>query len=123
MRQSWRDADGSWRTKLRGRQVFADPRLNKGTAFDATERQALGLVGLLRPRILHLDEQAARSYGQFRAQPNVSATVAAAVAWAAVADGVGAVPAGLAGTGGPADLAGIVEKAMWSPVYRPVLPA
>jgi malate dehydrogenase (oxaloacetate-decarboxylating) len=69
MRQSWRDADGSWRTKLRGRQVFADPRLNKGTAFDATERQALGLVGLLPPRILHLDEQAARSYGQFQAQP------------------------------------------------------
>jgi malate dehydrogenase (oxaloacetate-decarboxylating) len=70
MRQSWQDPDGSWRTKLRGRQVFSDPRINKGTAFDAAERQALGLVGLMPPRILHLDEQAARSYGQFRAQPN-----------------------------------------------------
>ncbi len=69
MRQSWRDADGSWRTRARGRQVFSDPRINKGTAFDATERNALGLVGLMPPRILHLDEQASRSYAQFRAQP------------------------------------------------------
>ena len=69
MRQSWRDPDGSWRTRARGRQVFSDPRINKGTAFDATERNALGLVGLMPPRILHLDEQASRSYAQFRAQP------------------------------------------------------
>ena len=49
--------------------MFADPRLNKGTAFDDAERQALGLVGLLPPRILHLDEQAARSVRQLQAQP------------------------------------------------------
>ena len=69
MRQSWREPDGSWRTRLRGRQVFSDPRINKGTAFDATERVALGLVGLMPPRILHLDEQLARSYSQFQEQP------------------------------------------------------
>ncbi len=69
MRQSWREPDGSWRTRLRGRQVFSDPRINKGTAFDATERLALGLVGLMPPRILHLDEQLARSYSQFQEQP------------------------------------------------------
>ena len=69
MRQSWREPDGSWRTRLRGRQVFSDPRINKGTAFDATERLALGLVGQMPPRILHLHEQLARSYGQFQAQP------------------------------------------------------
>jgi malate dehydrogenase (oxaloacetate-decarboxylating) len=68
MRQSWRDADGSWRTRLRGRQVFADPRINKGTAFGPAERDALGLVGLMPPQVLSLDEQAVRSYGQFRAQ-------------------------------------------------------
>lgn len=70
MRQSWRDAEGSWRTRLRGRQVFADPRINKGTAFGAAERDALELVGLMPPQILSLDEQALRSYGQFQAQGN-----------------------------------------------------
>ncbi len=69
MRQTWRDGDGSWHTTLRGRHVFADPRINKGTAFNAAERQELGLVGIMPPRILRLDEQAVRSYEQFRKQP------------------------------------------------------
>ena len=44
MRASWRDEDGAWRTTLRGRQVLADPRINKGTAFGDSERRDLGLT-------------------------------------------------------------------------------
>jgi len=35
------------RTPLRGAALLRDPSLNKGTAFSAAERQALGLEGLL----------------------------------------------------------------------------
>jgi hypothetical protein len=47
MRALWRDEDGAWRTTLRGRQVLADPRINKGTAFGDRERRDLGLTGLI----------------------------------------------------------------------------
>src|SRR5580693_8981305 len=47
MRTVWRDEDGGWRTTLRGRQVLADPQINKGTAFDDDERRGLGLTGHL----------------------------------------------------------------------------
>ena len=49
MRTLWRDEDGAWRTTLRGRQVLADPRINKGTAFGDGERRDLGLTGLILP--------------------------------------------------------------------------
>jgi malate dehydrogenase (oxaloacetate-decarboxylating) len=52
----------------RGRALLRDPRFNRGTAFTAEERAALGLEGLLPPAILSLDGQAQRSYGQYRAQ-------------------------------------------------------
>jgi malate dehydrogenase (oxaloacetate-decarboxylating) len=55
-------------TTLRGRQLLADPRLTHGVAFTEEERQAFGLVGLLPPAVLSLDEQAARAYAQFSAQ-------------------------------------------------------
>ena len=67
---TWLDGDGAWHTRLRGQQVLADPRLNKGTAFPAEERAALGLIGLLPPRVLNLDDQAERAYAQYLAQPN-----------------------------------------------------
>lgn len=57
-------------TRLRGRQLLADPRLTRGVAFTPEERQAFGLVGLLPPGVLTLEEQAARAYQQFRAQPS-----------------------------------------------------
>ena len=47
MRTLWRDEDGAWRTTLRGRGVLADPRINKGTAFDDGERHDLGLTALI----------------------------------------------------------------------------
>src|SRR5580704_5697031 len=55
-------------TALRGRQLLAEPRLTHGVAFTDEERQAFGLVGLLPPAVLSLDEQAARAYAQFLAQ-------------------------------------------------------
>ena len=52
----------------RGRALLSDPRLNRGTAFTAHERSALGLAGLLPPAVLSLDGQARQSYEQFRVQ-------------------------------------------------------
>jgi malate dehydrogenase (oxaloacetate-decarboxylating) len=69
MQTMWLSGDGAWETTLRGRQVFDNPRLNKGTAFSAEERRALRLVGQLPPSVLSLDEQAAQSYAQYEAQP------------------------------------------------------
>src|SRR5690606_18163756 len=37
-----------------------DPALNKGTAFSPTERDQLGLRGLLPPRIFTIEQQSAR---------------------------------------------------------------
>ena len=55
-------------TRLRGRQLLADPRLTHGVAFSQEERRALGLVGLLPPAVLSLEQQVARAYSQFSAQ-------------------------------------------------------
>ncbi len=68
MRTVWLDDDGAWRTTLRGRQVLADARINKGTAFTDAERAALGLIGLIPAGHLTLDQQAARIYAQFLRQ-------------------------------------------------------
>jgi malate dehydrogenase (oxaloacetate-decarboxylating) len=54
----------------RGRDLLRDPRYNRGTAFTAQERSALGLQGLLPAAVQSLEEQAKRSYEQYRAQPN-----------------------------------------------------
>ena len=53
----------------RGRALLRDPRTNRGTAFTAGERAALGLEGLLPAGVQSLDEQAVRSYAQYSAQP------------------------------------------------------
>src|SRR5258708_31997703 len=54
----------------RGRALLRDPHFNRGTAFTADERSALGLEGLLPAAILSLEDQAQRSYEQFHAQPH-----------------------------------------------------
>ncbi|HEV3364114.1 MAG TPA: NAD-dependent malic enzyme [Acidimicrobiia bacterium] len=68
MRTSWQQ-DGEWHTRLRGRQVFGDPRINKGTGFTPGEREALGLTGLMPYKVFTLEQQATRSYAQYSAQP------------------------------------------------------
>jgi malate dehydrogenase (oxaloacetate-decarboxylating) len=70
MRTSWPDKDGAWRTTLRGRQVLADPRINKGTAFSDTERSDLRLTGLIPAAHFTLDDQVARVYSQYLRQPD-----------------------------------------------------
>ena len=56
-------------TRLRGRQLLADPRLSRGVAFTHQERSVFGLTGLLPPAVLTLQEQADRAYEQYLAQP------------------------------------------------------
>lgn len=55
---------------VNGVALLFDPRLNKGTAFTAEERDALGLRGLLPPRIFTLEEQEERILRNFRGKPS-----------------------------------------------------
>jgi malate dehydrogenase (oxaloacetate-decarboxylating) len=50
--------------------VLTSPILNRGTAFDAEQRRALGLTGRLPSAILTLEEQAARLWYQLCALPS-----------------------------------------------------
>jgi len=50
----------------RGVDLLHDPLLNKGTAFTEAERDALGLRGLLPPRIATQDQQVERILGNVR---------------------------------------------------------
>jgi malate dehydrogenase (oxaloacetate-decarboxylating) len=48
--------------------VLEDPMRNRGVAFNASERDALGLTGRLPAAVLTLDEQARRAYQQLQRQ-------------------------------------------------------
>jgi malate dehydrogenase (oxaloacetate-decarboxylating) len=48
-----------------GVALLEDPIASKGTAFDAEERRALGLDGLLPPTVETLEQQALRAYEAF----------------------------------------------------------
>ncbi len=50
----------------RGAALLTDPLFNKGTAFTERERDALGLRGLLPPRVFTLEEQVQRSLAAVR---------------------------------------------------------
>src|SRR5215213_7180598 len=50
----------------RGSQLLQDPTLNKGTGFSNGEREALGLRGLLPPRVCEQDKQMARLMENYR---------------------------------------------------------
>lgn len=50
----------------RGEEVLRDPLTNKGTAFTAAEREALGLDGLVPPAINTIEQQLARVYENYR---------------------------------------------------------
>lgn len=67
---AWTDGSGAWRTRLRGRHILSDPRVNKGTAFSDEERRSLGVAGLIPPAHLTLEQQAERVYGQYRDLPS-----------------------------------------------------
>ena len=54
----------------RGTALLGNSFLNKGTAFTDRERDALGIRGLLPPRIFPLREQVARALGNFRRKPD-----------------------------------------------------
>jgi malate dehydrogenase (oxaloacetate-decarboxylating) len=60
----------SYQTKSRGAAVLNSPVLNKGTAFTATERKALGLTGLLPPEISTLGAQVKLAYIQYDRLPD-----------------------------------------------------
>ena len=70
MRSLWLDEEGRWHTRLRGRQILNDPRLNRGTAFSYPERHELGITGLVPPAHVTLDQQVARVYAQYQRQPD-----------------------------------------------------
>ncbi|MBN1658184.1 MAG: NAD-dependent malic enzyme [Anaerolineae bacterium] len=53
-----------------GTELLHNPALNKGTAFTAEERDALGLRGLLPPHIHTIEEQVTRVMENFYAKPN-----------------------------------------------------
>ena len=65
--------DGAFEVAARGFQVLHTPQINKGTAFSAEERETLGLVGLLPPAIMTIEQQADRTYDLFRKQPDALA--------------------------------------------------
>ena len=50
--------------------MLTTPLLNKGTAFTAEEREALGLTGLLPPVISTLEAQVACAYAQYQRLPD-----------------------------------------------------
>src|SRR5712692_1765226 len=54
----------------RGIALMQDPAFNKGTAFTEEERDALGLRGLLPPRVLTIEQQAGRVLENYRRKPN-----------------------------------------------------
>ncbi|EOP75642.1 NAD-dependent malic enzyme [Bacillus cereus] len=62
--------DRSIQTNLKGKNLLAQPFLNKGLAFTKQERKDLGLEGILPPTVLTLEEQVKRAYRQFKEQPN-----------------------------------------------------
>src|ERR1700733_1486569 len=57
-------------TKARGMAVLTTPFINKGTAFTAEEREALGLTGLLPPVISSLEDQETAAYIQSQRLPD-----------------------------------------------------
>lgn len=58
-------------TKLKGKQLIANPLLNKGTAFSAEERERLNLLGLIPSHVETIEEQLQRAYASFLRKESV----------------------------------------------------
>ncbi len=54
----------------RGHELLCDPILNKGTGFPDSERDALGIRGLVPPQVVSIDDQVARVMENFQRQDN-----------------------------------------------------
>ncbi len=54
----------------RGVDLLHDPLINKGTAFTDAERDALGLRGLLPPRVYTTEQQLVRVYDHYKRKPD-----------------------------------------------------
>lgn len=52
----------------RGKALLCDPMLNKGTGFPDSERDALGLRGLVPPQVVSIDDQVRRVMDNFHRQ-------------------------------------------------------
>ena len=70
LRKSRPEGVGFYETKARGMAVLTNPLLNKGAAFTAEEREALGLTGLLPPVISTLEAQVACAYVEYQRLPD-----------------------------------------------------
>jgi malate dehydrogenase (oxaloacetate-decarboxylating) len=70
LRKGHPDGVPCYETKARGMAVLTTPLLNKGTAFTAEEREALGLTGLLPNVIGTLETQVACAYSQYQRLPD-----------------------------------------------------
>ncbi len=56
------------KTALTGKQLLADPYLNKGSAFPEDEREAFGLRGLVPVHASTMEQQLKRTYENFRSK-------------------------------------------------------
>ena len=52
----------------RGKDLLSDPLLNKGTGFPDSERDALGIRGLVPPQVVSIDDQVQRAMENYRRQ-------------------------------------------------------
>ena len=69
-------ADGAVaKIHARGSAVLSSPTINRGTAFTLSEREALGLTGLLPTGVSTLEGQLRRVYAQYLEQSKRSAEV------------------------------------------------
>ncbi len=50
----------------RGKELLADPLLNKGTGFPDSERDTLGIRGMVPPQVVSMDDQVQRVMENYR---------------------------------------------------------
>ncbi len=62
--------DAVLRISARGRLILVHPMANRGTAFTLSQREQLGLSGLLPSRVTTIEEQMRRTYAQYLRSPS-----------------------------------------------------